>query len=82
MYGLADLRAPFLLERPMGDQTARIEDLETRLAHQEKTISDLNEMVLAQWRKIEALERQVTRLGNEMQDVSVSSVPVDTPPHY
>ena len=66
----------------MGDQTARIEDLETRLAHQEKTISDLNEMVLAQWRKIEALERQVTRLGNEMQDVSVSSVPVDTPPHY
>jgi len=59
-----------------------MEDLETRVAHQEKTISDLNEMVLAQWRKIEALERQVTRLGNEMQDVSASSVPVDTPPHY
>ena len=66
----------------MSDQTARIEDLETRVAHQEKTISDLNEMVLAQWRKIEALERQVTRLGNEMQDVSLSSVPVDKPPHY
>jgi len=66
----------------MVDQTARIEDLETRVAHQEKTISDLNEMVLAQWRKIEALERQVTRLGNEMQDVSASSVPVDKPPHY
>ena len=66
----------------MVDQTARIEDLETRVAHQEKAISDLNEMVLAQWRKIEALERQVTRLGNEMQDVSASSVPVDKPPHY
>ncbi len=66
----------------MVDQTARIEDLETRVAHQEKTISDLNEMVLAQWRKIEALERQVTRLGNEMQDVSASSVPVGKPPHY
>ena len=66
----------------MVDQTARIEDLETRVAHQEKTISDLNEMVLAQWRKIEALERQVTRLGNEMLDVSASSVPVDKPPHY
>jgi len=59
-----------------------MEDLETRVAHQEKTISDLNEMVLAQWRKIEALERQVTRLSNEMQDVSASSVPVDKPPHY
>jgi SlyX protein len=66
----------------MVDQTARIEDLETRVAHQEKAISDLNEMVLAQWRKIEALERQVTRLGNEMQDVSAASVPVDRPPHY
>jgi SlyX protein len=66
----------------MVDQTARIEDLETRVAHHEKTISDLNEMVLAQWRKIEVLERQVTRLGNEMQDVSSLSVPVDKPPHY
>ena len=66
----------------MSDQIARIEDLETRVAHQEKTISDLNEMVLVQWRKIEVLERQVTRLGNEMQDMSASSVPVDTPPHY
>ena len=66
----------------MADQSHRIEELETRLAHQEKTISDLNEMVLAQWRKIEMLEREVRRLGNEMQDLGSASVPVDRPPHY
>ncbi len=66
----------------MADQLARMEELETRLAHQEKTISDLNDMVLAQWRKIELLERQVTRLGNELQDLGPTSVPVDKPPHY
>ena len=66
----------------MADQSHRIEELETRLAHQEKTISDLNEMVLAQWRKIETLEREVRRLGNEMQDLGSASVPVDRPPHY
>ena len=66
----------------MVDQTARIEDLETRVAHQEKTISDLNEMVLAQWRKIEALERQLARMNDEMQNMESGPVPVDRPPHY
>jgi len=66
----------------MQDQTARIDELEQRMAHQEKSISDLNEMVTAQWRKIEALERQIKRLGDEMQDVAQGAVPVDRPPHY
>jgi SlyX protein len=66
----------------MTEQAKRIEELETRLAHQDKAISDLNEMVLAQWRKIEALERQLNRMGEEMQDLGSSSVPVDKPPHY
>ena len=66
----------------MTDVPERIAELELRLAHQDKTISDLNEMVLAQWRKIEALERQLNRMGEEMEDLGSASVPVDKPPHY
>ena len=60
----------------------RFAEIESRIAHQDKTIADLNEMVTAQWRKIEALERQIKRLGDEMQDVAQGAVPVDRPPHY
>jgi SlyX protein len=66
----------------MAEQSSRIEELEMRLSHQEKTIGELNEMVLAQWRKIEALERQLNRINDEMQDMAPSTVPVDKPPHY
>ena len=66
----------------MSDMSNRIEILETRLAHQEKTISDLSDMVTSQWRKIEMLERQLRQLNEEMQTMDSSSVPVDKPPHY
>ena len=61
---------------------ARLNEVETRLAHQEKTIGELNEVVLAQWRRIEALERQLSRMSEEMNNMDASSVPVDRPPHY
>ena len=60
----------------------RLNEVERRLAHQEKTISELNEVVLAQWRRIEALERQLSRMNEEMQNLDSGSVPVDKPPHY
>ena len=61
---------------------ASITELEMRLAHQDKAISDLNDVVLAQWRRIEALERQLARMNEEMQNLEQGSVPVDRPPHY
>ena len=40
-----------------GDDTnSRVTDLERRIAEQERVIADLNEMVVAQWRKIDSLE--------------------------
>jgi SlyX protein len=60
----------------------RLDELEMRLAHQDKALGELNEVVLAQWRRIEALERQLARLNEEMQDVGSGPVPVDKPPHY
>jgi SlyX protein len=60
----------------------RIDELEMRLAHQDKAIGDLNDVVLAQWRRIEALERQLARMNDEMQNMDSGPVPVDRPPHY
>jgi SlyX protein len=61
---------------------ASIPELEMRLAHQDKAISDLNDVVLAQWRRIEALERKLALMNEEMQNLEQGSVPVDNPPHY
>ena len=66
----------------MSEISDRIEALETRLAHQEKTIGDLSDVVTSQWRKIEMLERQLRHLNEEMQSMDASTVPVDKPPHY
>jgi SlyX protein len=62
---------------------SRIEDLETRVAHQERTIAELNDVITAQWRKLEAIEFQLRRLGEEMQTMDVGDGPANQkPPHY
>ncbi|MEO9168243.1 MAG: SlyX family protein [Aestuariivirga sp.] len=65
----------------MTDQT-RISELEIRIAHQDKALGELNDVVLAQWKRIEALERQLTSMNEDMQHQDQGPVPVDRPPHY
>jgi SlyX protein len=61
----------------------RVEALETRIAHQDRTIEALNEVVTAQWATIERLKREVEALGERMEDVVSGPGPVDRPPpHY
>jgi SlyX protein len=67
----------------MREVAKRIDDLETRVAHQEKTIGELNEVITAQWRKMESIEFQLRRLGEEMQAIDTSDAPPQQkPPHY
>lgn len=63
---------------------AHITDLERRIAEQERVIADLNEMVVLQWRKIEALERRLGELREEFDAVSHARPggPEPPPPHY
>ena len=64
--------------------TTRIDALETRLAHQDRIIEDLNATVTDQWKQIESLTRKVARLEEQLQDVR-SSAPTgeqEPPPHY
>jgi uncharacterized coiled-coil protein SlyX len=61
-----------------------IAELERRIAEQERVISDLNEMVVLQWRKIEAMERSLGELRDEFDAASLarSDGPEPPPPHY
>jgi SlyX protein len=63
-------------------QEARITELELRLTHQDKALADLNDMVTAQWKKLEAMERHLRRMDEELQALDATDVPVTKPPHY
>jgi len=63
----------------------RIEQLETRIAHQDLTIEDLNKSVTAQWRQIDDLTKQVERMAARLQHVEANAAPgaaEPPPPHY
>jgi len=67
----------------MSDVEARLEELEARSAHQERTIEMLNETVTAQWAVIDRLRREVANLGERLEDAALGQGPVDRPPpHY
>ncbi len=67
----------------MATTDVRIDELEMRLAHQDRVISDLNEVITAQWKKIELLERGLQRLDEEMQSAALpDATPNQKPPHY
>jgi SlyX protein len=66
--------------------TERIEKLEARIAHQDRILEDLNTTVTDQWKQIEALTKQIARMGDRLQSVeeSVPALPSgsEKPPHY
>lgn len=67
----------------LSDPHARIDALEMRLAHQDRMIGDLNEVITAQWRTIDMLERHVRALREEFQNIGASrDAPEPPPPHY
>ncbi len=65
---------------------ARIDTLETRVAHQDRMLEDLNVTITAQWKEIENLTRQIARLGDQLQEVRDIGAPPEgpepPPPHY
>jgi SlyX protein len=65
---------------------ARVEALEIARAHQERTVEDLSEALAAQWKQIEALNRQVVRLADQLQEAQSAGGGGETqeppPPHY
>ncbi|MCA0405938.1 MAG: SlyX family protein [Proteobacteria bacterium] len=65
------------------DTAARLEALEAHVAHQERIIADLNEVVTTQYRKIDRLERLVERLRESILSIAPQrDGPEPPPPHY
>jgi SlyX protein len=65
--------------------SARIEALEVDKAHQERAIEDLSEALAAQWKQIEALNRQVARLAEQITEAAAGGGGGEAeppPPHY
>jgi SlyX protein len=64
---------------------ARIEALETRIAHQDRTIEELNTSVTEQWRQVDNLTRQIERMADRLQRVEANAptgADEPPPPHY
>jgi SlyX protein len=64
--------------------SARIDELEARLAFQDDTIETLNATVTAQWLKIDALSRQVAALNDRLRETEATMPKPanEPPPHY
>ncbi len=66
------------------ERDLHIVELELRIAEQDRVIADLNEMVVGQWKKIDALERRLGELREEFESASLgrADAPEPPPPHY
>ncbi len=65
---------------PMTQEKDRIEET---LAHQEQQINDLSEMLIAQNRDIEALQKKLEKLEGKIESAEEDGQPADQkPPHY
>lgn len=60
----------------------RITELEMTVTHQERTISELSDVVAEQWARIEALQRGLTRLDETKADAEPEDEADRRPPHY
>ena len=56
--------------------------LETKVAYQEKVISDLNDVVLAHTRALDRLETRVAQLEALVRDEAGDPIGHERPPHY
>ncbi len=65
--------------------TARLDKLETLVAHQDEVISDLNEAVTRQWAEIDRLKRLTSALVDRVGEAEAkarNAEPQQPPPHY
>ena len=60
-------------------------DLEIAMAHQDKTIADLSDVVNMQWKEIESLKRQLQKTNDKIDEMGSSEQKDQAnvkPPHW
>ena len=67
-------------------EAERIEALEIRVTYQDQAIEDLSATIAEQWKTIEALNRKLARLEEELAESEIGAregaAPEPPPPHY
>ncbi len=70
----------------MSDTCQRLHDLETRVAHQDKVIEDLSDVLAKQWKEISDLNNRIDYLKNKLREledgIDASPAADKPPPHY
>lgn len=63
---------------------ARLDEIEAHIAHQDRTIEELNEVILAQRDEIERLGRRIDKLMTRIAELEDQAPLPDNapPPHY
>ncbi|MBF0680427.1 MAG: SlyX family protein [Devosia sp.] len=66
------------------DTSERIDALETRIAYQDQAIEDLNTALTEQWKTIDLLTRKLVMLEEQVRTGSYIADPATEkpPPHY
>ncbi len=65
------------------DLSSRLDELEMRIAHQDKTIADLNDVITSQWQAIDAMRRRVEELREDVRNIAPMRTGQEPPPpHY
>lgn len=66
----------------MGDKDDRLLKLETDMAYLQDTVSQLNDIVVAQQAMMMKLEKQNEALNRRIEDLDTEARPNRKPPHY
>ncbi|MBL4660669.1 MAG: SlyX family protein [Alcanivoracaceae bacterium] len=71
----------------MSDINNKLIEIETKIAFQEQTIEQLNEVIIQQQKSIDALQRQLRQLNNKIEEESQhwsqdQTIIDEKPPHY
>lgn len=74
-------------DEPIASISSRMTELEGLFTHLQKTVQELDQVVLAQQRRLEVLEARVLRLAAGIEALAGASEPPrtledDRPPHY
>ncbi|GDX38699.1 hypothetical protein LBMAG20_09140 [Methylocystaceae bacterium] len=61
----------------------KLERIEVIIMHHDKIIGEMNEVILSQWKKIDAAEKKLAQLNEELNCMNRSQESRDQrPPHY
>ena len=66
----------------MAESERRLTDLEVRYSYLERTLSELDEVVIELRKRLERAEREVGRLREMLHEGPSDNPPNEKPPHY